>query len=107
LSQEDLDWVLKTAQVLSLPNIAVESDGSKVSILTYDAKDDSKSTNTIEIGDGNGKKFKVVFKTDYWKMIPGSYEVNVSLKGFGYFKNTNGTVEYWIAIEKDASFLGE
>ena len=106
LVAEDLDWVLKTASVLSLPNIAVQSDGDKVEIFTFDGKDDSKSNNTIQIGDGNGTKFKVVFKTDYWKMIPGTYQVDVTLKGFSRFKNSNGAIEYVIAIEKDLSSLG-
>jgi len=38
-------------------------------------KDNSAHTDSTEIADGNGKKFKALFLTENFKMISGSYEV--------------------------------
>jgi hypothetical protein len=105
LSSEDYDWLMKTAKVLSSPNIGVVSDGDKIELITFDAKDDSAHTNSIEVGEGNGKKYKIVFKTENIKLIPGSYEVKICFKGFGHFKNTKDDIQYWVAFEAKESVL--
>jgi len=103
LSQSDLDWIMKTSSVLSSPHIAVQSDGETINLLTFDAADDSAHTNSIELGEGNGKTYKVVFKTENMKLIPGSYDVDVSFKGIGHFKNSKEDIDYWIAFESKES----
>ena len=46
-----------------------------------------------------------IFKTENIKMIQGSYDVQISFKGFAHFKNTKESIEYWIAIEsKESTF---
>lgn len=108
LTDEDMAQALKNAAVLQSPNIAFESDGSKVSVTTFNAKDDSAHTNTIEIGSTNdGNIFKAVFLTENFKMIPGTYDVQVSSKGLATFKNASGELQYWIAIEAKESTFGE
>jgi hypothetical protein len=104
ISDSDLDWVLKTASVLSAPNVAVTSDGDKVSLLVFDATNDSASTNTLDVADGNGDRFKMVFKTEALKMIPGSYAVNVSSKGVSHFKHKTKDIQYWITTEAGSTF---
>lgn len=106
LTSEDLAQILKNAAVLQSPNIAFESDGSKVSISVFDAKDDAAHTNTTEIGDdANQKPFKAVFLTENFKMIPGSYHVEVSKAGLSSFVSENGELQYFIAIEaRDSKF---
>jgi len=103
LSQSDLDWIMKTSSVLSSPHIAVQSDGETINLLTFDAADDSAHTNSIELGEGNGKTYKVVFKTENMKLIPGGYDVDVSFKGIGHFKNSKEDIDYWIAFESKES----
>jgi gp45 sliding clamp, C terminal len=103
LSQNDLDWIMKTSSVLSSPHIAVQSDGETINLLTFDAADDSAHTNSIELGEGNGKTYKVVFKTENMKLIPGAYDVNISFKGIGHFKNSKEDIDYWIAFESKES----
>jgi len=108
LKEEDLAQVLKNAAVLVSSHIAFQSDGSKVTVSTFDAKDDSAHTNTIEIGaDSNSKPFRAVFLTENFKMIPGSYIVEVSSQGLATFKNEKGDLQYWIAVEAKESKFGE
>lgn len=108
LTQEDLVQALKNASVLQSPNIAFESDGEKIAVTVFNAKDDSAHTNTIEIGaDNNSTKFKAVFLTENFKMIQDSYDVEISKAGLASFQNKKGDLQYFIAIEAKESKFGE
>jgi|LakMenE01Jun11ns_1017448.scaffolds.fasta_scaffold9958199_4 hypothetical protein len=102
LNESDYDWITRTANVLNSPHVAIEGKNGKLRISSFDAKDDAANINSVDIDDTD-KAFKSVFKTENLKMIPGSYDVTVSSKGIAHFKNKNVAIEYWIAIEKDAS----
>ena len=104
-SSEDFDWVLRAASVLSSPHIAIESDGKKVSIVTLDLQNDAAHTDALEIADGNGNKFKMIFKTEnLTKVLPGVYEVAISSKGVSHFKNKNVPLQYYISTEAGSKF---
>lgn len=107
LTQEDYDWVMKTASVLSSPHIGIQSDGETVNIITFDAADNSAHNNSIQVGEGDGKKYTIVFKTENIKLIPGNYEVEISFKGIGHFTNTKDDIQYWIAFEAKETKIGE
>jgi len=107
LTKEDFSDLLKSASVLQSPHIAVESVGDKIVLTAFNAKDDSAHTQSIEVGDGNGNKFKMVFLTDNLKMISGSYDVEISAKGLASFKNKNVELQYWVATESKESKFGE
>jgi hypothetical protein len=105
LTSEDFDWVLRAASVLSSPHIAVESDGEKIKIVTLDLQNDSAHTEALEIADGNGSNFKMIFKTEnISKVLPGSYDVDISSKGVSHFKNKNIPLQYYISTEAGSKF---
>jgi len=105
LSSEDFDWVLRAASVLSSPHVAIESDGKKVTVVTLDLQNDSAHTDALEIADGNGNKFKMIFKTEnISKVMPGTYEVAISSKGVSHFKNKNVPLQYFISTESGSKF---
>jgi hypothetical protein len=104
LTDSDLEWVIRTSSVLSSPNIAVVSDGSKISLQCFDATNDAASTNTLDVADGNGDRFKMIFKTEALKMIPGSYDVHVSSKGVSHFRNKAKDLQYWITTEAGSTY---
>ena len=106
LTKEDFADLLKSASVLQSPHIAVESVGDKIVLTTFNAKDDSAHTNSIEVGEGNGKTFKMVFLTDNLKMIAGTYDVEISSKGLASFKNKTADIQYWVATEAKESKFG-
>jgi hypothetical protein len=97
LSKEQLDFILKSADINSAPHIAVQSDGENVGILTFDAKDDSVNTSIVEVAKSE-KQFKHVFKRDYFNFVSGSYDVSVS-KRVLHLKNKEKDVQYWIVAE--------
>ena len=105
LSSEDFDWVLRAASVLSSPHVAIESDGKKISIVTLDLQNDAAHTDALEIADGNGNKFKMIFKTEnISKVMPGSYDVSISSKGVSHFKNKTLPLQYYISTEAGSKF---
>lgn len=103
LSAEDLAELIKSAKILTLPHIAVVSDGETVDVQVSDQKNDGRHNYSINVGSGNGRQYKIVFKEENLKMVPGSYEVQISFRGFAHFKNTNQAIEYWIAFESTES----
>jgi hypothetical protein len=59
------------------------------------------------LGQGDGKKYSIIFKTENIKLIPGDYQVQISFKGIGHFKNTKDDIQYWIAFEAKETKLEE
>lgn len=106
LTEEDYAWIQKTASILRSPNVAVVGNGTSVELLTFDASDDSAPTNAVDIGLTTDKNFKLIFKTENLKMVPGAYDVEISSKGIAHYKNTKENIQYWIATEAGSSFEG-
>jgi hypothetical protein len=67
----------------------------------------SALVNTMYLGEGNGSKYKLVFKIDNFNLIVGTYEVAISYAGIANFKNTNNQIQYWIVFEAKDSIIGE
>lgn len=105
LSAEDFDWILRAASVLSSPQIAIESDGTNVNIVTLDLQNDSAHTDSLAIANGNGDKYRMVFKTENLsKILSGAYEVSISSKGISHFKSKAVELQYWITTEQGSKF---
>jgi hypothetical protein len=107
LSEDDLNWMKKSAGISGSPNFIFESDGETINFIATDVKDDSSDQSKIEIGEGNGSKFRVVMKVENFKLLDGSYQVSIAKKGLACFKHTSVAITYFIAIEAAASTFGE
>ena len=105
LTAEDFDWIMRAASVLSSPQVAIESDGKKVNIVTLDLQNDSAHTDSLELADGNGAKYRMVFKTENLsKILAGAYDVSISSKGISHFQHKNVPLQYWITTEQGSKF---
>jgi hypothetical protein len=106
LSAEDFRWILDSANVLGSPQISVQSDGETVSINTVDLQNDAAHTESLTLSsDGNGSKYKMIFKTEnIAKILSGAYDVKISSKGISHFSNKNSSIEYWITTEVGSTF---
>lgn len=107
LGSDDFTVIERSTRVLSSPNIAVISDGEKIYVKNYDAVNDSAATSELDIGDGNGDSYTMIFKEESWKMIPGSYDVNISSKGVAHFKHKDLNLQYWITTEPGSTFTAK
>lgn len=106
LSSEDFEWILRTANVLGSPQVAIQSDGKEVSIMTLDLANDSAHQQSLVINsNGTGSKYKMVFKTEnIAKVMPGSYDVKISSKGISHFTNKKFPIQYWVTTEVGSTF---
>jgi hypothetical protein len=100
LTEADFKWILKSASVLGSPNIAVVRSSGMLSLRVLDCQNDSAHTDTLEIEKQDGPDAFLLFKTENWKMMPGTYKVTVSSKGVGHFESTTRKLAYWIALEQ-------
>ncbi len=90
--------IMRAAAVMSLPEIAVVANEGKLKIQAIDAKT-SVDSYAVELGVSTSN-FKMIFKIENLKLMRGSYDVKISNKGLGYFKNLDRELEYWIATEQ-------
>lgn len=103
LSTETLGRVMKALSVSQLPNIAVVGDGVNIYLQAMDAEGKSNDTFSVNVGDTEAT-FKMIFRADNIKLMPGTYDVEISSKGLSHFKGD--TVEYWIAVESTSTYAG-
>jgi len=106
LTTEDFEWIMRAANVLSSPHIALDSDGSKIVLVTLDLQNDSAHTESLEMGDNTtGTKYRMIFKTENLsKVLPGAYQVNISSKGIAHFKSKTRPLQYWVTTESGSKF---
>lgn len=107
ISADDFATIERSVRVLSSPNIAIFSDGKKIYVKNYDATNDAAATSELEICDGNGDVYNMIFKEESWKMIPGSYEVSVSSKGVAHFKHKERNLQYWVTTEAGSTYTAK
>lgn len=103
LTEADFNWIMKSTAVLGSPNISVSGHSGKLFVGGFDSVDDSAHTDNLEVDSYNGPDARFVFKTENWKMIPGTYKVTISSKGVGRFENTARKLTYWVALEAQRS----
>ena len=108
ISQEDLEWMKRSAGISSSPNFIFECDGTTINFIATDEKDDSADQSKIEIGTvEDGSKFRVVMKVENFKLLEGSYDVAIAKKGLARFTHKTVPITYYIAIEAANSTFGD
>jgi copper(I)-binding protein len=101
LTAKDMQDTIKAMGILNLPELAVVGDGQTITLQAVDVKNSSSSNFSVEVGETENI-FRVIFKADNMKMIPGDYDVSISSKGISHFSST--VVEYFVAIEHTSTF---
>lgn len=104
LSESDLTSLEKFGRTLGSPDVAVESDGTEIRLVTLDTKNVTSNNFSITLSEGNGTSFRMVFKADNLKLLKGSYEVSISSMLISYFKNTDIDLEYYISLEQSSKY---
>lgn len=101
LTSDSLARVTKAMAVLQTPEIAVVGVDSNIFIETFDSKNATSDNFSVLVGTTK-HTFKMVFKVDNIKLMPGDYQVKISSKGIGHFSSND--VEYWITTEASSTF---
>jgi len=100
--------VTKAASIIGAPDMVLEGTSKGNAVLKVTDKKNA-TANDFKVGlsvDENTKDvpYKFWFKVENLKLIPGSYEVNVSSKKISHFSNTKAPVRYFIALEPESSY---
>jgi hypothetical protein len=101
LTSEVLSNVTKALGVLRQPEIAVVGNGTTIVLQTANSKDPTSDVYSEEVGTTD-KTFIVYFKAENIKLLPDTYQVDISSKGISRFKSKD--LEYYIAVEQNSKF---
>ena len=107
-SSSTLSEVQKAASIIGAPDMVLEgmSKGNSV-IKVTDKKNATANDFKVHVPVDESTKdvpYKFWFKVENLKLIPGSYNVNVSSKKISHFSNTKVPVQYYIALEPESSY---
>lgn len=103
ISSQQLSEVLKAAAILGVPEIAFVSDGSgSIRAKALELKNPSSNEFAVDVDGSSDATFRIIFKPENLKMIPGDYLVEVCAKGITKFSKDD--VEYFIASESTSEF---
>lgn len=103
VSTDQLDKLLKAANIYQLPDISAVGENGVVKLVVRDKKNDTSNDFAIIVGETNSE-FSFNFKVENIKVLPGTYEVVVSQKLLSRFTSKNHDLTYYIALEPDSTF---
>lgn len=103
LSAEDIQMIMKAANVTKAPNISIVCKDQDVTLIVGDRKNNSSNNYKKSIGTAF-INFDMIFAVENFRVIPDAYEVTVAKMEankakFLYFKHESRDLEYWIAAE--------
>lgn len=102
ISASDLQRLLRSLGILSLPEVAIVGEEGTVYLRTVNTKlNESSDSFSIEVGKSD-KNFTAVFKSENLKLMQKDYTISLSFKGLAQFKSD--TVAYIVPCEASSSF---
>jgi hypothetical protein len=96
LSDENLQKILKVGSLNALPNILFSGDGKTLSAKVFEQSNDTSNSAVVELGE-TSETFEMLFKSEYFNIIPQDYNVSLKVGAFAELKNEAGNVRYFIA----------
>lgn len=101
ITNDELSDAVKALSVLGLPELVVVGDGKNIYVKAMDVSNPTSDTYSVKIGDTD-LTYRMVFKSEYLKLLPNDYKVSIS-KG-GISKWAADDLEYWITTEITSKF---
>jgi len=100
-SSETLSEITRAASVIGAPDMVLENGKLKVT----DKKNTTANDFALDLDVPTSEvDYKFWFKVENLKLLPGSYNVEVSSKKISKFTNSNVDVSYFIALEPESSY---
>jgi hypothetical protein len=103
LASEDIQMIMKAANVTKAPYISVVCKDQCVSLLVGDRKNNSSNNFKKSLGTAFND-FDMIFAVENFRVIPDAYDVTVARMESGkakflYLKHESRDLEYWIAAD--------
>ena len=103
LGTEQLNKLLKAANLYQLPDLSVVGEDGVVKLVVRDKKNETSNIFSIIVGETESV-FAFNFKVENIKILPGTYDVVISQKLLSRFTSKNHDLTYYIALEPDSTF---
>lgn len=105
LAEDTLSRLLKSADLLSLPNLQVTKHGEDVVFSALDCKNPNSNTYDVQVGEDSGSaRYNFFFKRELLKILPGMYNVEIAERAVAKFVNQGLDVQYFIALEPNSKY---
>jgi hypothetical protein len=101
LTAEDVNMIIKAANITAAPTISVIAKNGTVSLAIGDKKNDTANTYKKTIG-ASEEAFECHMSVDNFKVVPDAYTITISKKKLFHFKHDTKALEYFIAMEPDS-----
>ena len=110
LSSNILSDIQKAAAVIGVPDMVLTNGRiGGADLKVTDKKNDTANDYSISFDTNSDDKdvnYSFWFKVENLRLLPATYDVEVSSKNISHFKNTNVDIEYWIALEPESKYNG-
>lgn len=107
LDEKDLVFIEQIGAVLKCPYVVFERRDGEDIISAMDVKNEVVDVSNLSLGKSKSDKdYRLVIKVENLKILPGSYDVQLSSRGISNFKHKSLKLEYFIAVESAHSFFG-
>jgi len=103
LSKEVLKKLQDIVSILRAEYVMFEGNGESIFIKTFNPKDESDTSFSVENGETDSK-FRMIFKFEHLKVLPGDYAVTISRNKLLKFTHSQVALNYIIPCEKDSTF---
>jgi hypothetical protein len=106
LDNDTLNRIKRAATALGHSELSITPGGDGCITLTVTSSDNSTANSfSIDVtGESQADKYNFIFNISNLKMLAGNYDVEISSKLISQFKNTDGSLKYWIALEKNSKY---
>lgn len=111
ITAEDIVQVRKAASTLGHSIVSIKGNDGLISLSVMDPKNSSTNSFDIILEENNVQKasFDCQLLIGNLKVLPGSYEVNISSRLISHWTNIDSpagtSLEYYIALEKTSTFV--
>jgi hypothetical protein len=101
LESDVLSQLQKAAAIYSVPDLCLYGHDGKIYLSVNDKKNETSNVYSLPVGTTEDE-FCYCLKMENLKLLPGSYDVQISNPKVAKFTGKNNNVSYWIALEPDA-----
>lgn len=105
LDSDTLNRIKRAAAALGHSEVSVS--GSQDSVTLTVTSSDNATANTFSIdveGSSNAESYNFIFNIANLKILPGTYNVEISSKLISKLTNSENGLTYWIALEKTSTY---
>jgi hypothetical protein len=104
LSAEQIMKLQKASSALSVGDLAIVGDGTKVIARVFDTSNPTSNGFDLDLDAVTTNSFNVIFRIEKLKLYSGGYDVSISSKRIAKFVHKEMKLTYFIAVETNSTF---